>query len=330
MGSRRKNKGIFRGMNQIEMLLAALLLDAALGDPARIWSRVPHPVALAGRAIGWGDARFNRGANRALKGRVLVLVLSFLAAVLGFVIALVPDWGVLEVLAAAILLAHGNLMRRLSSVRRALAESVATARIRVASVTGQDVSTLDESGVARATIEAGAEGFLDDLVAPAFWFLVLGLPGLAVFKMVQTADSLIGHVDERHVEFGRSALRLKHWLTWIPARIAGGLLVIAAMRQSAGDVMLSDASLHVTPNTGFPEAAIAGGLKIALSGPRIYDGEVTDDPWINGRARRVLTAHDLKRAIRLIWRAWAVLVLMLGGVAYVAWEWTATAPVPAG
>lgn len=318
-------------MNHIEMLLAAILLDALFGDPPRLWSRIPHPVALAGRIIARADARFNRGRHRALRGGILVALLALAAAAAGGLVAMIPDHGLLEAAGAAILIAHGSLMRRLWAVRRGFAEGIEAARGAVARLTARDIHDLDESGVARAAIEAGAEGFLDDLVAPAFWFLLLGLPGLAVYRVVQTADSLIGHVDERHVDFGRFAAALKHRMGWIPARIAGGLIMIAALRQSAGDVMLSDASLHVTPNSGWPEAAMAGALGIATSGPRVYDGEVTDDPWINGRARRALTQRDLRRAIWLLWRAWGVLVLILAGVAWLTWDWSAgTLPAAAG
>ncbi|MEL6236723.1 MAG: CobD/CbiB family cobalamin biosynthesis protein [Pseudomonadota bacterium] len=315
-------------MTHLEMLLAALLLDAIVGDPKRVWSRIPHPVVLISRFVRRLDTRFNRGARRRLKGGVSVAVLALCAVLAAWLISLVPDFGVLEMLGAAILLAFRDLTGRMVALRRALAQpegGLEQARQLLSRIDSRDTVALSESGVVRATIEGGAAGFLDGLVAPALWFLVLGLPGLVAYRVITVADSLIGHEDEQYFEFGRVTARAAHYLGWLPARLAGTLLAIAAFRQSAGDVMVSDASLHVTPNAGWPEAAMAGGLRISTSGPRSYDGEVTDDPWINARARRKLELRDLRRAIRLLWRGWLLLILLLAGAEAVLWELAQTA-----
>lgn len=314
-------------MTHLEMLIAALLIDAVFGDPRRIWSRVPHPVVLAGRAVASLDRRLNRGGRLVARGALAVLLPAVLAGAAALGIAAIPDYGVLETLGAAILLAWRDLTDRLRAVRRGLAEGLPAARVAIGAIDSRDPDSLQESDVVRAGIEAGAEGFLDGFVAPAFWFLLLGLPGLVVYRVVDVADSVIGHVDERYFEFGRLATRLDHYLSWLPARIAGAMLTVAALRQSAGDVMISDASLHVTPNTGWPEAAMAGGLRVATSGPRVYEGERTDDPWINARARRDLVPADLRRAVRLMWRAWALGLILMIAVEALLWE-LSRAPMP--
>ncbi|MEM9048056.1 MAG: cobalamin biosynthesis protein [Pseudomonadota bacterium] len=310
-------------MTHLEMLLVALVLDALLGEPKWLWSRIPHPVVYVSQVIGRLDARFNDGTRLRLKGGLVVGLLVLGTFILAEIVALIPDFGVLEMLGAAILIAFRDLSSRLIAVRRALAQGesgLETARALLGQIDSRDTVALSESGVARATIESGAAGFLEGLVAPAFWFLILGLPGLVAYRVVTIADSLIGHEDEQYFEFGRFAARLNHYLGWVPARIAGALLTVAGFSQSAGDVMVSDASLHVTPNAGWPEAAIAGALRIATSGPRSYDGEVTDDPWINARARRKLVVKDLRRAIRLLWRGWMLIVLLMLAAEAIYWE----------
>lgn len=306
-------------MTQAEMLVVALVLDALVGDPPALWSRIPHPVVLMGRAIAFGEARLNRGGARIARGALLMAVLVAGAAAIGLAIAALPDHGLLETLAAAILLAHGSLIAHVRAVARGLERDIAAGRAAVARIVGRDTEALDEAGVARAAIESGAESFSDGVVAPAFWFLLLGLPGLMAYKLVNTADSMIGHLDERHALFGRAAARLDDLMNWVPARIAGALIALAALRQSAGDVMVENAGLHASPNAGWPEAAMAGALGIALGGPKTYDGVPARDPWMNPRGRRDIGAAEIRRAIAMLWRAFALLLLLVGLVRLVGW-----------
>jgi adenosylcobinamide-phosphate synthase len=310
-------------MTQVEMLVVALILDALVGDPKLVWSRVPHPVVLMGRLIDRADRMLNRGGARVAKGAVALGVLGAGVGLIAWALALVPDFGALEVLGAAILLSHRSLIRHVRAVATALAHDLGAGRAAVARIVGRDTADLDESGVARAAIESAAESFADGVVAPAFWFLVLGLPGIALYKFVNTADSMIGHLDERYALFGRAAARLDDLMNWIPARIAGVLISIAALRQSAGDVMMENASLHASPNAGWPEAAMAGALDIALAGPRSYDGVPTDDPWMNPRARRVLGVRDIDRSLVILWRAWFLVLVLVVTIEAMLWaSWT--------
>ncbi|HEU0223536.1 MAG TPA: adenosylcobinamide-phosphate synthase CbiB [Paracoccaceae bacterium] len=298
-------------MTHAEMLVAALLLDALLGDPPAIWSRLPHPVVLMGRAIAALDRALNRGRARRTKGALAMLALGGLAGAIGWTIAALPDSGLLETLFAAILLAQGSLIAHVRAVSAALARSPEAGRAAVARIVGRDTQTLDESGVARAAVESAAESFADGLVAPAFWFLLFGLPGLMLHKLANTADSMIGHRDARYEHFGWAAARLDDLLNWLPARLAGGLIALASLRRAAFQVMRADAAHHASPNAGWPEAAMAGALGIALAGPRSYEGVREDLPWMNAGARRRLTPRDIDGATTLLWRGWAILAALL-------------------
>jgi len=300
------------------MLALALILDAIFGEPDWLWRRAPHPATLFGRMIDGLEGLLNQDANRRARGALAVLVL--VAAV--WLAARVLSWGiflgVFEVLGAAVLLAQRSLVDHVQAVADALRVSLAEGRVAVARIVGRDPETLDQAGVARAAIESAAENFSDGVVAPVFWFLIGGLPGIAVYKAVNTADSMIGHRSERFAEFGWAAARLDDLLNWIPARLAGGLICLVGGGRAAMEVMLRDAGLHKSPSAGWPEAATAASLEIALAGPRIYGGAVTDDPYLNAEGRRAAGPADIEAAVRLIWRAWwgvlalAVLAALVG------------------
>lgn len=290
------------------MLALALILDAILGEPDWLWRRVPHPAVLFGRAIGWLESVLNEGANRRAKGVVAVAVLVIAIWLPARLLSVDLFEGVFEVLGAAILLAQRSLADHVQAVAEALRRSLAEGRSAVAKIVGRDPETLDQAGVARAAIESAAENFSDGVVAPAFWFLVGGLPGIAVYKAVNTADSMIGHQSERYRDFGWAAARLDDLLNWIPARLAGLILCLVGGGRAAMDVMFRDARLHKSPNAGWPEAAVAASLGIALAGPRIYDGVVADDPYVNDAGRKATHAGDIDEALRLIWRGWWVVV----------------------
>jgi adenosylcobinamide-phosphate synthase len=186
-------------------------------------------------------------------------------------------------------------------------------------IVGRDVAALDESAVARAAIESAAENFSDGVVAPVFWFVLAGLPGIVAYKLVNTADSMIGHRNERYAQFGWAAARLDDVMNYIPARLAAGLIALAMAAPEALDVMRADAGHHRSPNAGWPEAAMAGALGVALSGPRVYGGQRTNDRFVNPAGRRDLGSAEIAAAVRVLWRAWALmLVLLIGTAAAVA------------
>ena len=299
------------------MLAAALILDALVGEPPALWSRLPHPVVLFGRIVGWLDRRLNAGPDRRRNGVLAVLALLFAVLPVPILLAALPFGWVLETVGAAVLLAQRSLADHVGAVAAALERSLAEGRDAVARVVGRDPQSLDRAGVARAAIESAAENFSDGVVAPAFWFAIGGLPGIVLYKAVNTADSTIGHRNARYLEFGRAAARLDDALNWIPARLAGLLICAAGLSPRALRTMWRDARLHRSPNAGWPEAAMAGVLDLSLAGARIYGGVLTDDPPLNAGGSRDAMPADIRRAVALIWRAWAVLLAMaiLGGLA---------------
>lgn len=285
------------------LLVPALLLDAALGEPKWLWDRFPHPAVLMGRAVGFAEVRLNRGGQRRLKGVVAMLGLGVGALALGWVIHAVPDGGVLEVVAAAILLAQRSLVQHVQAVGDALRLSLAGARTAVSMIVGRDVAALDEAGVSRAAIESAAENLSDGVIAPAFWFLVGGLPALMLYKVANTADSMIGHRTPRYEQFGWAAARFDDLLNLIPARLTA-LLIAVTHGWLDPRPILRDAPLHRSPNAGWPEAAMAPVLGVALSGPRSYHGEMRDFPWVWPEGRRDAGPDDIDAACGALWRAW--------------------------
>lgn len=290
------------------ILVIGLLLDAALGEPKWIWDRWPHPAIIMGRLIGWADERFNAGRARRLKGLLLVSGLAGLAFIAGHMIeAVLP--GILEAVVMAVLLAQRSLSDHVKGVACGLRLNLHDGRRMVARIVGRDTRMLDESGVARAAIESAAENLSDGVVAPALWYLLLGLPGALIYKFVNTADSMIGYRTERHSEFGWAVARLDDAMNWAPARLTALILIGVYARIGAWAMVRRDARLHRSPNAGWPEAAMAGLLGIALSGPRSYHGHIVQDAFVNATGRKTLTADDIDTAISVLWRAWIALLI---------------------
>lgn len=285
-------------------LLLALVLDAALGEPRVLWSRLPHPAVLIGRVVGWCDRRFNRGTARRVRGIAVMAGLSLGGIGLGTVLAGLPGGAALEVAGAAILLAQKSLVEHVRAVAEGLRSSLEEGRRAVSMIVGRDTAQLDAPAVARAAIESAAENLSDGVVAPAFWFLIGGLPGMIFYKVVNTADSMIGHRTERHEAFGWAAARLDDVLNWIPARITAVLVSLARMDASALRIAAAQGAKHRSVNAGWPEAAMARVLGLALSGPRSYAGAETSDPVLNPEGRRDATADDIDTAIAVLWRVW--------------------------
>jgi adenosylcobinamide-phosphate synthase len=253
--------------------------------------------------------------RRAL-GVLTVVIVTAVAAGTGAVLVFVCEssdigWVVL-VICATPGLAQRSLYQHVAAVAQPLeAGDLNVARTAVAMVVGRDTAGLDESGVATAAIESLAESFNDGIVAPAFWLLLGGLPGLFAYKAINTADSLIGHMEPRWREFGWAAARTDDWANWIPARIAGLLIAAAAGRGLS--VMLRDARKHASPNAGWPEAAMAGALALRLGGPASYDGQTHVRPWFGDGSRA--SPPDLRAAMSLYVRACVALWILLAVMA---------------
>src|SRR5258707_8244010 len=287
----------FAGVDPLLILIAGLALDALFGDTAAIFRYVSHPVVIAGRAVAFFDRKLNREArgeaSRRERGIVTVIALVGGAAVLGAGVERVcrgslPGAAV-EAILIAVLIAQRSLYEHVAAVAMALnTRGLAGGREAVRHIVGRDPMSLDANGVARAAIESLAENFSDGVVAPVFWYLLLGLPGLFAYKMANTLDSMIGHQTSRYRAFGWAAARFDDGLNLVPARLSGLLLVAAAMfagEAAAGralGAMLRDAKKHHSPNAGWPEAAVARALSLALAAPRHYDDRHGEDPWVVG------------------------------------------------
>ena len=282
-----------------------MLLDAALGEPRWLWSRLTHPAVLMGRAVGWIDTRANHGTNRRAKGALAFGLLSLAAILIGLALAAIPgNW--IEVLILAVLLAQRSLVDHVRLVATALRVSLPAGRAAVARIVGRETKSLDQPGIARAAIESAAENLSDGVVAPAFWFAVAGLPGLLLYKITNTADSMIGYRNPRYAEFGWAAARFDDLLNLIPARLTALLIWLTAPRRAALGAIMAEAPRHRSPNAGWPEAAMAQVLGIALSGPRRYDGQLRDYPYVNPDGRRQTGPADIDTACTVLWRTWAL------------------------
>ncbi|MBK0329578.1 cobalamin biosynthesis protein [Rhodobacteraceae bacterium F11138] len=293
-------------------LMLALLLDAALGEPRWLWSRLPHPAVLMGRLVAALDRSLNRGAVQRLGGLAAVLLLGFVAIVLGYALSALGP--LVEIPCVAILLAQRSLVQHVQAVADALRLSTGDARLAVAMIVSRDCETMGRAQIARSTIESAAENLSDGVIAPAFWFLVAGLPGMVLYKAINTADSMIGYRNERYARFGWAAARLDDVLNLIPARLTAGMIAILSGRLAAWPEIRHDARQHRSPNAGWPEAAMARALNLALAGPRSYDGRMRDLAWVNGSARRDIGAEDIEATVRMLWKVW-----WLSLVAVTAW-----------
>lgn len=295
------------------MLFMALAVDALFGEMGPLFRLLPHPVVILGRLVGALDKRLNKPtlpeSDRKTRGVVLVVLMVLVAVTVGGVIAFVaravPHLWLLEVFVAATLVAQRALFDHVDDVARALQNNgLEAGRYAVSRIVGRDPQSLDEHGVSRAAIESLAENFSDAVVAPVFWYVVLGLPGLVLYKTVNTLDSMVGYRNDKYRAFGWASARLDDVMNLIPARLAGLIIAVSALFSARGNpwralvTMLRDARHHKSPNSGWPEAAMAGALGLALGGPRKYPGLVVDEKWIgSGRARA--TFADIDRALHL-------------------------------
>jgi adenosylcobinamide-phosphate synthase len=300
----------------------ALVLDRLVGDPDWLWSRLPHPVAGIGKCIEILEEKLNRPTLSAdarwRRGITAMLVLAAGTLIAGgLATGLLRAWPagfLLEPVVVAIFLAQGSLVAHVRAVSNALRTGGDEAgRTAVAKIVGRDTSPLDEAGISRAAIESGAENFSDGVVAPLVWYLALGLPGLLFYKTVNTADSMIGHRNERYLAFGWAAARLDDVASFLPARLSMVFIAAAAALRGVSPATVfaraqRDAMLHASPNAGWPESATAAALGIALGGPRRYGAEVVAGAWLNPEGRRDPGPDDIDSAVRLIDTSWLIMV----------------------
>lgn len=284
----------------LTIAFAALLIERVVGYPAILQSRIGHPVQWIGWLIGLLDEHLNRPGQQRLKGVLsLVIVLAAVAAISLCLASLLREfaWGwVVEALMSSAFLAQTSLKVHVAAVADGLDDSLEAGRGAVSHLVGRDREALDASGVARAAIESLAENASDGVVAPALWLALFGLPGIALFKAINTADSMIGHADACYRLFGWAAARLDDLVNLPASRLTGLLVAASSGRTRALAVMWRDARKHHSPNAGWPEAAMAGALGIRLGGPRAYEGETVELATM-GDGREALDAGDIRRAL---------------------------------
>jgi adenosylcobinamide-phosphate synthase len=307
-------------MSGASIMLLALAVDAVLDWPSAIHARVGHPVTWIGALIAALDQSFNRegssDSTHRMAGICVALAVIAVVTVVAWACAAMLPGGWPGLILAAILawplVAARSMHDHVDAVVRPLmAGDLPAARQAVSMIVGRDPSQLDAAGIARAATESLAENTSDGIVAPLFWGAIFGLPGIAAYKAINTLDSMIGHRTPRYEAFGWAAARIDDVANLIPARLTGLLFAIVSVRpRLALATMWRDAHHHRSPNAGWPEAAMAGALGIRLSGPRIYEGRLSQEPWLNGEAPDP-TAADLNRALALYRRAMLVLALGL-------------------
>lgn len=296
--------------SQLMSLFLTLILDALMGEPDWLWRRLPHPAVLLGRLVSWLDKHLNHGGARRAKGVLALAVLIAVSWTVGGLISALPFHPLPEIIAAAILLAQRSLADHVAAVATGLDESVPKGRAAVAHIVGRDTAAMDEPAIARAAIESGAENFSDGVVAPAFWFAVAGLPGMLVYKAINTADSMIGYRTEKHEAFGWASARLDDLVNLPASRLSAVLISLSAVSAAPFRAALRDARLHRSPNAGWPEAAMAASIDVALAGPRVYHGQPTEDPFVYAEGKHQIGAAEVRAAVRTLWRAWAALLCL--------------------
>lgn len=305
-------------MSRIFTLLAGWLADLLLGDPA--W--LPHPVVGFGKLIAAGEKRWNKGENRRRKGAWLAigLVLGVFLATFAILFGLraasealhLGPWlqRIAEAICIFYCLAGTTLIREVREVFRAVERSVEEGRTQVARIVGRDTSELSAQEIRTAALETLAENLNDGVIAPLFWLLLLGVPGMMAYKIVNTLDSMIGYRNERYRDFGRFAARLDDAAGWIPARLTAFLMLLAAGRLRLRPFVRKYGPQHLSPNSGWPEAALAGILGCRFGGPHNYFGEEVWKPWI-GENERPLTIADMERAVLVNRLAELLMVLLV-------------------
>ena len=289
------------------VLSVALMLDAVLGEPRWLWQRLPHPAVLMGQLVAALDQRMNRPTSGRGAGILALLCLVTVAGSTGYALSMLG--AVVECVLVAILLAQRSLVDHVAAVATALQTSLEEGRRTVAMIVSRDTAQMDEPAIVRAAYESAAENLSDGVIAPAFWFLIGGLPGILIYKMVNTADSMIGYRTPRYAAFGWAAARFDDLLNWLPARMTAVFIVVAYGRFGDWPAIVADAKRHKSPNAGWPEAAAARALDIALAGPRVYDGKKQDLAWVNAEGRQTVSGTEISSVIKLLWICWAIVLL---------------------
>jgi adenosylcobinamide-phosphate synthase len=295
-------------------LIFGWILDAVYGDPEHL----PHPVVYFGKAISACEQRYNNGSHRVMKGALIAIgLIVAVFAVTSFVIRVFADSTVLRVAIESVLvffcLAGKTLAKEVRMVFLAADQSLEAGRRQVARIVGRDTSQLTDQEVRIAALETLAENLSDGIIAPMFWYLLLGVPGMLAYKMVNTLDSMIGYHTERYLQFGRWAARIDDVANYIPARITAFLMVMVVGRPRLLSFVARYGRKHASPNSGYPEAALAGILNCRFGGPHYYFGELLDKPYIGDNQRNV-DSRDMAVAIRVNRRSEVAMIVIVSAL----------------
>ena len=299
----------------------ALLIERFAGYPQPVFDRISHPVVWIGKLIDWLDKQLNvKGVSSQegrLRGAVALAILLAAAFIPTYYLSrTLTDWPfgwLAEALLATTLIAQKSLKDHVLAVYDGLGRSLTEGRQKVSMIVGRDPAELDEAGVSKAALESLAENASDGIVAPVLWYALLGLPGIAMYKAINTADSMIGHKNEKYQWFGWAAARLDDVVNLPASRLTGYLFAAAepSRFKKIVDVMRRDAPRHQSPNAGWPEAAMAAALGVRFGGPRSYNGEMVDLPYM-GEGHDTITRNDIKRGLNVLSRAmWLLFFAML-------------------
>ena len=296
-------------MEKILSIIIAWVMDLCFGDPVRL----PHPVVAFGKLISQGEHAMNKGVHRKLKGALLAIGLVMgIYIITALVLGCLPS--IIELLVNTLLiffcLAGTTLIREVREVFRAVDRSLEEGRKQVARIVGRDTSELSAQEVRTAALETLAENLSDGVIAPFFWYALLGVPGMLAYKMVNTLDSMIGYRNERYKDFGCFAARLDDVANYIPARLTAFLMVLASGKLSLLGFVWKYGNKHASPNSGYPEAALAGILNCRFGGPHNYFGQEVWKPFI-GHNDRLLTTEDMKVAIRINRLAEVMMIILV-------------------
>ena len=288
------------------------LLDKCLGDPQ--W--LPHPIVLFGKMIAWGECKLNKEKHRILKGVLLAIVLVLIVFVCSGTIHLIllrfSFWGTIlfDSICVFFCLSGTTLIREVRQVFVAVDQSTDEGRKQVSRIVGRDTSGLSDQEVRTAALETLAENLSDGVVAPLFWYMILGVPGMLAYKMINTLDSMIGYKNERYLLFGRFAAKMDDIANFLPARLTAFLMVLVFGKCSLLSFVRRYGDQHASPNSGYPEAALAGILDCRFGGPNCYFGKTVEKPYI-GVNDRLLTTNDMKIAIRINQRVEIAMIVLI-------------------
>lgn len=279
-------------------LLLGWTFDRLVGDP----SRGPHLIVGFGKWIAWGEHRYNKGNDRARKGAIcaitLILLTFVISAVVLHIVASMFYYFILSTILIFYCLAGTTLIREVRMVFEAVDRSLEEGRQQVGRIVGRDTSNLTAQEVRTAALETLSENLSDGVIAPLFWYMLLGVPGMLTYKMINTLDSMIGYKNERYLQFGRMAARIDDIANYIPARLTAGLMILVSKQWSLFGFVRKYGRQHASPNSGYPEAALAGILDCRFGGPHDYFGESVYKPYIGDNEKQLTTA-DMEKAVRI-------------------------------